>query len=120
MTCVFKLTPLLKAIIAHTVAHTGTCKVAYMDEIDKDDSLWLVKDEGAYLMASTTPRLQRIDKPNRAFVVYAEGMTPDDGHIGGDDFVENIPLKWFTDAIKRKATLFIVTLTSKSMEFDSK
>lgn len=118
MTCVFKLTPELQAIIAHTIAHPATCRVAYMGDKIGEDSLWLVKDSGAYLMTATTERLK---KPNsqRAVVAYAEGMTPDDGHIGGDDFAENMPLAWFTKAIKKKHTVFIITLTEKSVEFSS-
>jgi Protein of unknown function (DUF3085) len=59
--------------------------------------LWLIKDEGIYLMSNGIPLLPTIPVPgcvgptNR--VVYAEGYKPPEcGHIGGDDFVEVISL----------------------------
>lgn len=118
MTFVFNLTPKLQAIIAHTLKHTGTSKVAYEDKTG-EDSLWLVKDMGAYLMTNTTPKLMNPGDKG-CVAVYADGMRPQDGHIGGDDFVVNVPLEWFTNAIAQKHTVFILTLTSRSVKFRSK
>ena len=116
---VFNLTPDLERIIAHTKERPATSRVAYEGNKIGEDSLWLVKDSGAYLMTATTERLTKPKSP-RAVVVYADGMTPDDGHIGGDDFAVNVPLEWFTDAIKQKHTVFVITITSNRIRFQSK
>lgn len=119
MTYVFKLSPVLKQLIEHTIKHTGTSKVAY-EEKTGDDSLWFVKDDGAYLMTNTTPRLMKPGEGKGCVVAYAEGATPQDEWIGGDDFAENIPLSWFTEALKQKHTIFIITFSGETMRFTSK
>jgi len=77
-------------------------KIAYRDEYTADKCLYLVKDNGIYLMNSyesdnADSELDR-DKPNS--VVYASGFNPkhnedvweDSQAISGDDFAENIYL----------------------------
>ena len=64
-------------------------------------ALWLVHDQGVYLMSAGIPHLERPDKPEASKIVQARGCDPDvdeDGWdnahdiVGGDDFAEVIPL----------------------------
>ena len=84
--------------------------------------LQLVKDEGVYLMSSGRPRLMDPADPSgkKSLVVYAEGMSPDDGWeawqlLGGDDFVETIDIAFVKKAVDSAATRLIVNITSKSI-----
>ena len=84
------LAPMLK----HAMAH-DRCLSPYDKTPTQKIGLWLIKDEGIYLMSPTT------DKRFRT-VVYAKGYKPtkanrdtlwDKTHaISGDDFVEFLPL----------------------------
>jgi len=74
-------------------------KTAYEQKYTSNKSLWLVKDEGIYLMNCYKKDTEFLKKD---FVVYARGFNPktlDRGlvwdrarQISGDDFAENIPL----------------------------
>jgi len=86
----FKVTPDLLKIVEHS--SKNPCTVAYTRE-PTEPSLFLVKDMGVYLMSAST--VKQPVKETGCLVVYADGYTPDDGYIGGDDFVENIPISWF-------------------------
>ena len=52
------------------------------EESKGSPGLWFVKDDGCYLMSNSYPK--------RKGPIYAKGKRPEDGHIGGDDFVEFI------------------------------
>ena len=67
-------------------------------------SLFLVHDDGVYLMSAGKPHLPNPDKPKMSKVVYAEGCNPDTDEdwwdasralVGGDDFAEALPLDLF-------------------------
>lgn len=71
-------------------------KIPYMDETTDDYGLWLVKDQGIYLMAPAEKR--DMDKDG-VHVIYARGYSPkaadlwEKTHaVSGDDFAEFIPL----------------------------
>ena len=74
-------------------------KTAYEQKYTSNRSLWLVKDEGIYLMNCYKKTEEFLKKD---FVVYARGFNPntlDRGlvwdrarEISRDDFAENIPL----------------------------
>ena len=74
-------------------------KTAYEQKYTSNKSLWLVKDEGIYLMNCYKKDTKFLKKD---FVVYARGFNPktlDRGlvwdrarEISRDDFAENIPL----------------------------
>ena len=82
------LAPMMK----HAMAHER--KIPYTGETTEEQGLWLVKDEGIYLMSPTEKRFRA--------VVYAKGYKPtkanrdtlwDKTHaISGDDFAEFLPL----------------------------
>ena len=73
--------------------------------------LWLVKDEGIYLMSpGLDPDPDSDDPPRRPPVAYADGFDPnrDDrmavwdrarDAVGGDDFAEDIPVEWVDAAL---------------------
>jgi len=75
--------------------------------------LWLVKDEGIYLMSNAkAPWLDPEAEPGseKRFVVYADGYDPQkDGDVwqacreaaGGDDFVEALPLIYFEYVVRQ-------------------
>ena len=75
-------------------------KKAYLDETTTNKQVWLVKDEGIYIMNCDLK--DGVRKVNH--VIYASGFDPkndpnddlwDRTHqISGDDFVENIPLDY--------------------------
>ncbi|MXY17220.1 MAG: DUF3085 domain-containing protein [Acidobacteria bacterium] len=80
--------------------------------------LWLVKDEGIYLMSpGIHPEPESGDRPARAPVAYAVGFDPthDDrmavwdrarGAVGGDDFAEAVPLEWVDAALAARSPEF--------------
>lgn len=94
--------------VREQVEHARRCtnfRKAYGQE--SEPALFLVHDHGVYLMSAGIPHLERPDKPESSKVVYAEGCNPDTQEfndwwensrelVGGDDFVEMIPLEHFT------------------------
>lgn len=83
-------------------------------------SLLLVHDDGVYLMSSGVPGLSDPDREGRAKVVHAKGTNPttDEDHyetaralVGGDDFVEHLPLEAFDDALKHPVLRIKLTAT---------
>lgn len=106
----FKMDDTLKSIIAHAQAATefspGYGPKAF-------PSLFLVKDDGIYLM-SAAKEAQRIeaDKPN-CVVAYAVGFNPKTDEdvwerardaVGGDDFGEALKLEGFVEAMNDGAS----------------
>lgn len=83
----------------------------------------LVKDDGAYVMAPTVQKdLNKSEDGSPVsgcHVIYAKGCRPEDGHIGGDDFAEFIPLNpKMCEHLKGGGTLSI-TLTDTSMDIET-
>src|SRR5262245_40480942 len=76
----------LRPLVEHARSGKEFCSVYGQSEVGP--ALLLVKDEGAYFMSNGLPRLPRTDGTDGSHVVYAEGCRPEDGHIGGDDWVE--------------------------------
>ena len=78
--------------------------------------LWLVKDEGIYLMS---PGIHPDAGRTRAPVSYATGFDPtrDDrmavwdrarNAVGGDDFSEEIPIDWIDAALAARTPQFVL------------
>ena len=72
------------------------------ENIETPPGLWLVKDDGIYLMSNGHPGF-RTDNGERHYVVYAEGYDPrtdpevwlrSRDAVGGDDFCESIICDW--------------------------
>jgi len=75
-------------------------RLPYTDTITKKMGLTLVKDDGIYVMASTTETFTKENGEEGSFVVYAEGYDLDQDdlwekthEVSGDDFAEWIPLE---------------------------
>ena len=96
-------------------------------------ALWLVKDEGIYLMSNGRPR-QMVDGSSAAgqdldgqsLVVYAEGFDPTKADpmavwyaardaVGGDDFGEPLPAEWFKDALDRGERTITLNVTPRAI-----
>lgn len=96
--------------------------------------LWLVKDEGIYLMSNGTPALlTKAGSPNGRneievnAVVYAEGYDPtkqDRGEVwdaaraavGGDDFVEMLPVGMIEAGLPAGAETLTLRVTADSIQ----
>jgi hypothetical protein len=111
----FRLDDTLKSIVAHAVSASE--QASNYGEPIKEPSLFLVHDDGIYLMSAGKPSQENPDKSKGStalLVAYAEGCDPrtagDDcwDHcrtlVGGDDFGEPIPAKSFVEAIAKGAT----------------
>ena len=82
--------------------------------------LWLVKDEGIYLMSpGIHPDAETEERPARPPVAYASGFDPtrDDrmavwdrarDAVGGDDFAEAVPLEWVDVALSARSPEFVL------------
>jgi len=103
----------------------GWFKGPQLDGTKIPAGLWLVKDDGIYLMSNGAPlQLAPNSRPDalRALVAYAKGYEPDAPDswqkcrdaVGGDDFCEPLPLDWFTNA-KPGATELHLNFTAKSI-----
>lgn len=75
-------------------------------------TLWLVKDAGIYIVASTPGLKYPLEKN---MIAYAKGHGKDT-HTGGDDYIEEIPLQpTLFQALERGDDL-IITMTETSMK----
>lgn len=94
-----------------------------------EPALFLVHDDGIYLMSSGIPRDLRdgqVEPNGRSFVAYAKGFNADtdtDVHeraaeaVGGDDFAEMLPLEGFTSALDDPTTVgLLLKVTSQRIE----
>jgi hypothetical protein len=108
------LTPLIEHAIA-APAH----KMGYGETKKPAPALFLVKDEGIYLMSNGQPGLMGKDK-TRNQVVYAAGHAPDDGWLGGDDFAETLEIPFFLAALRQGSTEIRITLTETKMTLEAK
>ena len=90
--------------------------------------LWLVKDEGIYLMSTGIypEGHERAQPDGRAATAYAEGFDPrsrdrmdvwDDAHaaVGGDDFSEPVPLEWVDATIEARSPVFAIRMRGDEM-----
>ena len=119
----FEVNDVLKRIVEHTRKH-GKCRVAYGEgEHTPEPSLFLVKDQGVYLMSASEKRLSgKNGKGN--LVAYAREANPkfDDCWdsareiCGGDDFAENIDLSPFEEALASGAKSVEIKLSARSLE----
>ena len=89
--------------------------------------LWLVKDEGIYLMSpGIHPDAETEERPARPPVAYASGFDPtrDDrmavwdrarDAVGGDDFAEAVPLEWVDAALGARSPEFALEFGPESI-----
>jgi hypothetical protein len=92
-TLTFKSSKTLKELAKETLK-TKDIRKPYTQEKATDKGVWLVKDDGIYLMNAFST------KGKKNLVVYASGYNPNKSDcwedcvhaVGGDDFVEFVPL----------------------------
>ena len=132
MVYTFKINSTLLRLARHAIENHSRQRLAYTGKSWGTDeqkpakpALMLVKDQGCYLMspfnlenAQPNSRLstQRGNGKQSLVVAYAFGARPRDGHIGGDDFCEDLP--GLPELILRnsKGSIFI-NLTQKCITY---
>lgn len=142
-TLTFQVNDTLRALIAHSKNAKARqpsyeqlydesllkdgCKPGLSESIDPEKipaALWLVKDQGIYLMSNNTTNLPGPGS-NSNLVHYADEANPEkdpDGYyenarqiVGGDDFVEAIDIDVFENALHHNAEKITFTMTHDSM-----
>ena len=102
-------------------------RLPYTNTITKKRGLTLVKDDGIYVMASTTETFPK-EGQRGSFVVYAEGYDPDQDDlwekthdVSGDDFAEWIPLqpKMVSNLKHTKNPELIIKLSETQLEISA-
>lgn len=120
----FPMTPVLRSIIEH--ARAAKQFTAPYGIGEPEPSLHFVKDSGIYLLSGASDRQLRPDGKG-SVVAYAQGYEPDAPDswdrcrdaVGGDDFVEVLPLKFFTSALDNGATAIVLIVTEKDMRLEA-
>lgn len=87
---------------------------------DPDPALHFVHDQGVYLMNNLSDQPEELEDR----VVYAKGLSPDDSDwhrkcrraVGGDDFVETLPLAWARKADEAGMDEFVIMVGDDSIE----
>lgn len=118
-TLIFPLDEKLLRIIAHSKSHP--CRKPYASEAS-GPGLFLVKDDGVYLMSAANEPLRIKEGSEASVVAYAVGHDPkqddcweyDREVCGGDDFGEFIDLSGWGDSA-RLGMKVEVRLTSKTI-----
>jgi hypothetical protein len=126
-TLTFHVDDELMAIIDH--CKKNKCRIPYTKKISKEPGMWLVKDSGVYLMASTgglkasTPAPKDKSGVERNLVAYAVGHNPNKDQetwhydrevCGGDDFAEFVPLGHLADKAE-KGMQIVIDITPTDM-----
>lgn len=88
-----------------------------------EPGLFFVKDSGIYLMSNAKEKLPGDKTMNK--VVYAKGFDPDKDEdvwersvdaVGGDDFAEHFPIKFFRDAVTKGCKTVTIVVKKTSIE----
>jgi hypothetical protein len=118
MTFRFLVTPKLKAIVAHAMT-SKKWHGAYGSKVS-EPTLYLVKDQGTYLMSAGVPGLhEKRRSPNGKHMIeghvvaYAVGhdpVTDEDWWIGGDDYAINVPCLEIKRAINKGVSLLEINV----------
>ena len=126
MKLIFAYNEDLKGLIEH--ARDNPCKVPYRDAEFPGGCLWLIKDEGVYLMSGARCGNPAEKGKDRQKVIYAEGFDPKknrdvDGMAreacGGDDFIEALPLVTLDGMISKAGDALqalFVEMTEEALE----
>jgi hypothetical protein len=89
---------------------------------------WLVKDRGIYMMSNGRPRQLLDAGATKSYVVYAKGYQPGVDEdwfdracdaVGGDDFVQFIPLEWFAAAKSAGKRVLTIRVSDDFVEYCS-
>lgn len=105
-------------ILKFEIGDTLRMIAAYV-QAEEHCKLVLVHDDGIYLCP--------VPVPSAAFVLYADGCNPADEDddmtvydrcrdlVGGDDFVDKVPLDWVVTAIERDWQNLCLQVTEKQV-----
>lgn len=93
------------------------------EHVDRDDvdlslvpaGLWLVKDDGAYLMSNGRPGLFKPGSATSHAVVYARHYGKGCEHIGGDDFTDFLAIETFEAIVASGAREFTIRVTEEDI-----
>ena len=105
--------------LAEQTLKTTFFKYPYTNETTKEKGLWLVKDEGIYLMKAFA--VSEKDMP----IVYAESFDPNKDEdvwdrsvdaVGGDDFAQFLPFTTMGLNLMKKGVDTSVEVTDKYIE----
>lgn len=119
----FPIDDRFKAIVEHAASHEPD--LFYGEKIPK--SIYLVKDEGIYLMSAGKPCQPDPDKPGSNLVLYALEADPTKRDrmevwdiarhlVGGDDFAEPLGVETFQRAIANGHKEVTINVTSTNLE----
>lgn len=93
MKLIFKASDVIRCI--DHAFQSSEWNMGYEEDLKPGPALLLVHDHGIYLMSNGNPR-DFITEANRCYVVYANDCDPninENHYVGGDDFVEVIPIE---------------------------
>jgi hypothetical protein len=93
-----------------------------IDPAKRIPKLWLIKDQGVYLMSN-----RKLDKDDAPEVTYAKGIAPSDEDfyakardiMGGDDCVIALHLDAFEEYIRLGANQIVIDVTPESIEINA-
>ena len=106
------------SILKFKVGSTLQMIIDYVN-VEEACKLCLVKDDGIYLCV--------VPVPSKSFVLYAEGCDPEDEDddqtiydrcrdlVGGDDFVDKVPVEWPKIALDMKMEYLHIKVTEKKL-----
>jgi len=118
------------AAVRELYDHASKCvnhRKTYGEE--RGAGLWLVHDQGVYLMSTGIPHLELEEGSESSKVVQARGCDPKKNEdwwetsrelVGGDDFVEHIPLDTWMGAFffidKKGGDKIVIDISTQSIE----
>lgn len=122
-TCVFDAAAIKRSVI-HAL-NSNNWDMPFMEDETPTPALLFVHDSGVYVMSNGIPRDLRDDDESRSHTVHAATTNPsvDDDWwqnssdlVGGDDFVEVLPItqQWLEDCDNFEE--FYVTVTGNTLE----
>lgn len=112
-------------------ADGGYCRTEDIDQSKLKPQIFIVKDDGVYIMSAGQPRQLIAQGEKRCVVSYADGCDPDKNpdcweHVralcGGDDFGLDVPTALLRQAISRKpaAKRLCVSLGKRAVSFTAR
>jgi hypothetical protein len=115
----------VEKLIQHTYA-AQSHKVLYGNKATAKPGLWLVGDDGVYLMSNGIPSIPKGNNTNKQFVVYADECNPDiqdfdewwevkNATFGPDDGCEFIDLERINYEFGHKLLSFKVECTATKL-----
>lgn len=115
----------VEKLIAHTYS-AKSHKVLYGNKATAKPGLWLVGDDGVYLMSNGIPSIPKGNNTNKQFVVYADECNPDiqdfdewwevkNATFGPDDGCEFIDLERINYEFGHKLLSFKVECTATKL-----